>query len=125
MLIDKMIEQLQKLKETYGNIEVDMCDSHCYMATHDDICLRIDEFGDILAVIQSPYGKGRKGKFNQIIQNDSWMQFKDVNMSEKEAKANWMAAGKPSRMQWKDIKPNTKEILQDLANKAAEGTTYV
>lgn len=104
MQINQMIEQLTKLKEAYGNIEIDVLSSNCFYALQSDICLRIDEFGDILGVIKAYEGYTEtRGKFNQVIQNDSWMQFKDVNMSEKEAKQLWMEAGKPSRMQHKEI----------------------
>ena len=97
MMIERLIDQLTKLRNTYGNIEVDISAEHAYRAVGENVCIRIDEFGDILAVIQDACNKKQR-ELNQVDQNDSWMQFKDPNMSEKEAKDRWRDAGMPSRM---------------------------
>lgn len=73
-MIDTLIDQLVKLRRTYGHIEVDLDSDGCFQATHSDVGIRIDEFGDVIAVIQSAYNKKTKG-FNQLMQNDSWLQF--------------------------------------------------
>jgi hypothetical protein len=97
MMIDNLIDQMVKLRKAYGPIEVDFCDTQCFGALHDQVAIRIDEFGDVLAVLQSVYRK-KKYKFNKVMQNDSWLQFKGPNTSDKEAKRLWAEAGKPSKM---------------------------
>ena len=96
-MIDTLIDQLVKLRRTYGHIEVDIRADGLYQAIGQNVCIRIDEFGDVLAVIQSAYDKQQRG-FNQVDQNDSWLQLKGPNMSDHEAKMKWKAAGMPSRM---------------------------
>lgn len=101
-MIDSLIDQLIKLRRTYGSIEVDLDADNCFQAAHDQVGIRIDEFGDVIAVIQSAYNKKKKG-FNQLLQNDSWLQFKGPNVGDNEAKRLWAEAGKPSRMTTRDI----------------------
>lgn len=102
-MIDNLIDQMVKLRKAYGPIEVDFCDTECFGAIHDQVAIRIDEFGDVLAVLQSAYRK-KKYRFNKVMQNDSWLQFKEPNTSDKEAKRRWAEAGKPSKMNPVDIK---------------------
>lgn len=116
MMIDTLIEQLIKLRRTYGCIEVDLEADDCFQATHSDVGIRIDEFGDVLAVIQSVYNKKKKG-FNQLMQNDSWLQFKGPNVGDNEAKRLWAEAGKPSRMTSREIveaSPEDKPLMSYL-----------
>ena len=112
-MIDSLIDQLIKLRRTYGSIEVDLDADGCFQATHSDVGIRIDEFGDVLAVIQSAYNKKKKG-FNQLMQNDSWLQFKGPNVGDNEAKRLWAEAGKPSRMASREIveaSPDKKPLM--------------
>ena len=116
MMIDTLIDQLVKLRRTYGHIEVDLDSDGCFQATHSDVGIRIDEFGDVIAVIQSAYNKKTKG-FNQLMQNDSWLQFKGPNVGDNEAKRLWAEAGKPSRMTSREIveaSPEEKPLMSYL-----------
>lgn len=116
MMIDSLIDQLIKLRRTYGSIEVDLDADNCFHATYKDVGIRIDEFGDVIAVIQSAYNNKKK-EFNQLLQNDSWIQFKGPNVGDNEAKRLWAEAGKPSRMAPREIvesSPEDKPLMSYL-----------
>lgn len=104
-MISRLIDQLVQLRDTYGNIEVDVLSDHCYNATFDDVCIRIDEFGDVIAVVQEYDRQQMKyGKFNELIQNDAYMQFSQPEDPDgSKAIERWKAAGEPSRMKRKEI----------------------
>lgn len=105
MTIDELMDGLRKLRKTYGNIEVDASCNGAFCALHGGIPVRIDEFGDVVAVLQvfqGDNGSTVRG-LNELAQDDSWAQFKENGVSDDEARKRWEDAGKPSRMRHMDL----------------------
>ena len=57
MMIDDLLPQLKELRETYGNIELDVLFDGGFHATMRNVAVRIDEFGDPIAVIPATTGR--------------------------------------------------------------------
>lgn len=107
MMIDELIKTLTALRRTYGNIEVDVLHDNTYNAVQSGIPIRIDEFGDVIAVIATYSGNSKHSvETNELLQNDSWLKMKTDGESDTEAIAKWNEAGQPSRMSHKDLVPD-------------------
>ena len=109
MHISKLIDDLTKLRRTYGDTEVDVCAEHMLMATQEGVPVRIDEFGDIIAVLcaattyKDVFRVHPSYPTNFLMKDDSWIQYKEAGMSDADAMKAWKEAGCPSRMKHKDI----------------------
>ena len=72
---------------------------------------RFKESKDFIRESEMERNRKRYARFRKLppeINRENQRKYREAHKDEisERMKANWMAAGKPSKMQWKEIKPN-------------------